>query len=72
MKRSFLTVIAAASVLALGACGGDDADVNIEPVEEVTPAPAPAPAPAPMPMDTTMMGDTLGADTTGATTTSGL
>lgn len=68
MKRSFLTVLAAASVFALGACAGDDTDANIEPVEEVAPPPAPAPAPAPM--DTTMMGDTLMADTT--TTTTGM
>ena len=70
MKRSFLTVLAAASVFALGACAGDDTDANIEPVEEVAPPPAPAPAPAPAPMDTTMMGDTLTADTT--TTNTGM
>lgn len=68
MKRSFLTVVAAASVFALGACAGDDTDADIEPVEEVAPPPAPAPAPAPM--DTTMMGDTLMADT--MTTTTGM
>lgn len=73
MKRSFLTVVAAASVFALGACGGNDTDANIEPVEEVGPPPAPAPAPAPMPMDTTMMGDTLMTDTLGTpTTTTGM
>ena len=69
MKRSFLTVVAAASVLAIGACGGTDTDADIEPVEEVGPPPAPAPAqPMPMdtmPMDTTMMGDTM-------TTTTGM
>jgi len=69
MKRSFLTVVAAASVFALGACGGTDTDANIEPVEEVGPPPAPAPA-QPMPMDTTMPMDTMmPGDTTGTTTT---
>ena len=67
MKRSFLTVTAAA-LFAIAACGGDDTDVEIEPVDEMAPPP-PAPAqPAPMdtmPMDTTMMGDTLGTTTTG-------
>lgn len=57
MKRSFLTVLAASSVLVLGACGGGDTDTDIEPVEDIQPMPAPAPAP--MPMDTMMMGDTL-------------
>lgn len=68
MKRSFLTV-AAAAVFALGACGDTDTDANIEPVDELAPPPAPAPAPAQpmdtMPMDTTMMGDTTAADTMG-------
>lgn len=68
MKRSFLTVVAA-SLFALGACGGSDTDANIEPVDELGPPPAPAPAqPMPMdtmPMDTTMMGDTLRTTTTG-------
>lgn len=68
MKRSFLTVLAASSVLAFSACGGG-ADDEIEPVENVDPAPvpAPAPAPAPMPMDT-MPADTMPADTMPATT----
>jgi hypothetical protein len=57
MKRSFLTVLAASSALAFGACGGDDMDTDIEPVEEVQPPP-----PAPMPMDTMMM-DTMMMDT---------
>ena len=71
MKRSFLTVLVAASVFTIGACAGEDDDVNIEPVEEVAPPPAPAPAPAPAPMDTTAMpGDTTMRDT--ATTTTGL
>lgn len=73
MKRSFLTV-AAAAVFSVAACGDTDNDANIEPVDELgPPATAPAPAPAqPMPMDTMgadtmggMMGDTLGTTTTG-------
>jgi hypothetical protein len=69
MKRSFLTV-AAAAVFAIAACGDTDTDANIEPVDELgAPPPAPAPVPAQpmdtMPMDTTMMGDTLGTTTTG-------
>ncbi len=66
MKRSLFSVIAASSVLAFAACAGGEEDVEVQPVEEVTPAPAPAPAP--MPMDTmmadTMMSDTMGMDTT--------
>ncbi|MHB1170490.1 MAG: hypothetical protein ACYC28_14530 [Longimicrobiales bacterium] len=66
MKRSLFSVIAASSVLAFAACAGGEEDVEVQPVEEVTPAPAPAPAP--MPMDTmmtdTMMSDTMGTDTT--------
>jgi hypothetical protein len=61
MKRSYLTVLAASAVFALGACGGGDTEADIEPVEDIQPAPPPPP-PAP-PMDTTMMGDTLMADT---------
>jgi hypothetical protein len=68
MKRSLLSVIAASSVVAFDACAGGEEDVEVQPVEEVTPAPAPAPAP--MPMDTmmadTMMADTMHSDTTGA------
>jgi hypothetical protein len=60
MKRSFVAVVFAASVFAFGACAGDDAETEIEPVEEVQP---PAPAPAPMPMDTTMV-DTMMMTTT--------
>ncbi|MGH7444003.1 MAG: hypothetical protein ACREKM_03960 [Longimicrobiales bacterium] len=64
MKRSLFTVIAASSVLAFAACAGGEEDVEVQPVEEVTPAPAP------MPMDTmmadTMMADTMLMDTTGA------
>jgi hypothetical protein len=63
MKRSFLTVAAAVTALAVGACGPGETDRDIEPVEEVQPAPAPAPAPAPMPGDTLMMQDTLMHDT---------
>ena len=66
MKRSLFSVIAASTVLAFAACAGGEEDVEVQPVEEVTPAPAPAPAP--MPMDTmmtdTMMSDTMGTDTT--------
>jgi hypothetical protein len=61
MKRSYLTVAAAVTALAVGACGPSETDRDIEPVEEVQPAPAPAPAP--MPGDTLMMGDTLMHDT---------
>lgn len=50
MKRSLFSVIAASTVLAFAACAGGEEDVEVQPVEEVTPAPAPAPAP--MPMDT--------------------
>jgi len=60
MKRSLFSVVAASAVLAFAACAGGEEDVEVQPVEEVTPAPAPAPAP--MPMDT-MMADTLLADT---------
>ncbi|MEX1183933.1 MAG: hypothetical protein WEF86_11925 [Gemmatimonadota bacterium] len=59
MKRSFLTVLAASSVFALGACGGGDTDTDIEPAEEIQPAPAPAPVPIPPITDTTMMGDSI-------------
>lgn len=68
MKRSLFAVIAASSVLAFSACAGGEEDVEVQPVEEVTPAPAPAPAPMPMdtmPMDT-MMADTMAQDTMGA------
>jgi len=75
MKRSFLTV-AAAAVFSVAACGDADNDANIEPVDELGPpatAPAPPPPAQPMPMDTMgaadtmggMMGDTLGTTTTG-------
>ncbi len=69
MKRSFLTV-AAAAVFAIAACGDTDTDANIEPVDELgAPPPAPAPVPAPAAATTvvqsTMMGDTLGTTTTG-------
>lgn len=58
MKRSFLTVAAAMTAMAVAACGPSETDRDIEPVEEVQPAPMPAPAPAPMPADT-LMTDTL-------------
>jgi hypothetical protein len=68
MKRSFLTVTAAAH-FAIAACGGADTDANIEPVDELAPPPPPPPAqPMPMdtmPMDTTVIPDTLGTTTTG-------
>ncbi|HUF50001.1 MAG TPA: hypothetical protein VMN60_04150 [Longimicrobiales bacterium] len=60
MKRSFLTVLAASSILVLGACGGADEEEQIEPVQEV------APPPAPMPMDSPV--DTMVVDTTMTTT----
>jgi hypothetical protein len=52
MKRSFMSVVAAATVLAFTACGGPEGDADIEPVENVQPAPAPAPMPEPLPVDT--------------------
>lgn len=68
MKRSLFSVIATSTVLAFAACAGGEEDVEVQPVEEVTPAPAPAPAP--MPMDTmmtdTLMSDTILTDTMGA------
>jgi hypothetical protein len=65
MKRSLFAVIAASSVLAFSACAGGEEDVEVQPVEEVTPAPAPAPMPMDtMPMDTMMM-DTMMHDTMG-------
>lgn len=68
MKRSLFSVIAASTVLAFAACAGGEEDVEVQPVEEVTPAPAPTPAP--MPMDTmmtdTLMSDTILTDTMGA------
>lgn len=65
MKRSFLTVFAATSFIALGACGGDAEDETIEPVEQIeAPAPAPvAPMPDTMMGDTMMMPDTMAGDT---------
>lgn len=63
MKRSLFTVIAASSVLAFAACAGGEEDVEVQPVEEVTPAPAPAPMPADTMMADTMMADTMMADT---------
>lgn len=63
MKRSFVAVLFAASVVAFGACAGDDTDTQIEPGEEVQP-----PAPAPMPMDSMTIPDTM-VDTMTTTTT---
>jgi hypothetical protein len=62
MKRSFMAVVAASTVVMFSACGGPDTDADFEPVEDVQPAPAPAPM-EPMPHDTLMMGDTLPPDT---------
>jgi hypothetical protein len=62
MKRSFMTVVAAATVVAFTACGGPETGADIEPVENVQPAPAPAPALEPMPADT-MHHDTIDHDT---------
>jgi hypothetical protein len=66
MKRSLFSVIAASSVLAFAACAGGEEDVEVQPVEEVTPAPAPAPMPMDTMMADTMMADTMHSDTTGA------
>lgn len=57
MKRSFMAVVAAATVVAFTACGGPETGADIEPVEDVQPAPAPAPAIEPMPEDTLHMDD---------------
>jgi hypothetical protein len=62
MKRSFLTVAAAMTAMAVAACGPSETDRDIEPVEEVQPAPAPMPMPMPadtMMHDTLMMHDTM-------------
>jgi hypothetical protein len=59
MKRSFLSMVVAASLVTVGACAGDEANDDIEPVEDVM-QPAPPPPPAPMPMDTPATGDTTG------------
>jgi hypothetical protein len=64
MKRSFLSVLVAASLVAAVACAGDDANEDIEPGDDVM-QPAPAPPPPPPPPTTT---DTM-ADTTRDTTT---
>ena len=61
MKRSLLSVLVAASFVSLYACRRDEADENIEPVEDVM-QPAPTPPPGPPPSTTT---DTS-ADTTAA------
>jgi hypothetical protein len=62
MKRSFMAVVAAATMVAFTACGGPETDADVEPVQDVQPAPAPAPALEPLPGDT-MYHDTLGHDT---------
>jgi hypothetical protein len=65
MKRSFLTVLVAASVMTFGACAGDQTEDEIEPVEDVM---QPAPVPAPVPVPDTTMRDTTMRDTTTTTT----
>ena len=70
MKRSFVTVLAASSVLAFAACAGGAEDEEIQPVEEVQPAPAPAPMPADTMVADTMMMDSMAHDT--MSTTSGM
>lgn len=57
MKRSFLSVLVAASFVAFVACRGDEASDDIEPVEDVM-QPAPAPPPPPPPTTTDTMADT--------------
>ncbi|MGH7460660.1 MAG: hypothetical protein ACREMA_06480 [Longimicrobiales bacterium] len=52
MKRSMLTVLAAMSILAIGACRPAEQEADVPQVDE---APPPAPAPAPPPVvDTTV------------------
>ncbi|HSJ14205.1 MAG TPA: hypothetical protein VK939_07310 [Longimicrobiales bacterium] len=70
MKSSVLTVLAASSLLVLGACAADDDVDDLDSVQEIE-TPAPAPAPAPMPMDTMPM-DTMPMDTMTPTTTPGM
>jgi hypothetical protein len=58
MKRSFLSVLVAASLVASVACAGDEAE-ETEPVEDqMTPAPPPPPPPPPPPTTTDTAGDT--------------
>jgi hypothetical protein len=52
MKRSFMAVAAAATLVAFTACGGPDTSAD---VQDVQPAPAEAPMPEPMPADTMHM-----------------
>ena len=70
MKWNLLTPAAAATaaLVALAACGGNDADqTTMDTGMGAAPPPAAAPAPAPMdstmPMDTTHMMDTTARDT---------
>jgi hypothetical protein len=70
MKSSFLTVLAASSLLVLGACAAEDDADDLDSVQEIE-TPAPAPAPAPMPMDTMPM-DTMTTSDTMPTTTTGM
>ncbi len=67
MKRSFLTVLAASSLLVLGACSSsDDTAADTTDAETVV-----VPVPAPMPMDsgTMMTTDSMNHDSTMMTTT---
>jgi hypothetical protein len=66
MKRSFLSVLVAASLVTAVACAGDE-ETEIEPGDDVMqPAPAPPPPPPP-PTTTDTMADSL-RDTTTTTT----
>jgi len=67
MKRSFLSVLVAASLFTAVACAGDE-ETEIEPGDDVMqPAPAPPPPPPPPPTTTDTMADSL-RDTTSTTT----
>jgi hypothetical protein len=68
MKRSFLSVLVAASFVSVVACGGDEANQDIEPVEDVM-QPAPAPPPPPPTTTTDTMADTTAAGRDTVTTT---
>lgn len=64
MKRSFLSVLVAASLVTAVACAGDE-EADIEPGDDVMqPAPAPPPPPPPPPTTTDTMADSLRDTTT--------
>jgi hypothetical protein len=64
MKRSMISMVAAVSLLVVGACAPDDDQAEVQRVDEVhTPAPV-MPADTMMMHDTTMMHDTMMHDTT--------